>query len=174
MRSSERHKRNAESDVKSYCAGVITVSDTRDKRTDRSGRLACSLIKKAGGRVLRYRVIKDEVLEIRIALLEMLSDKGIQVIVLDGGTGISPKDVTPEAIEPFLDKRIDGFGELFRSLSFDEIGTASMLSRALAGVARNGVVVFALPGSPDAVRLAMEKIILPELRHLVSLAKPER
>ena len=174
MKSPDRHRHRADETVKHVGAGVITVSDTRTEGDDISGRIVREILKNGGAKVVRYALVKDDVSEIRVALQTMLSNEKVDVIVLNGGTGIAPRDVTPEAIEPYLDKRIEGFGELFRSLSFGEIGTASMLSRALAGVTRNGIVIFALPGSPDAVKLAMEKIIMPELRHLVSMTRTER
>lgn len=174
MKSPDRHRHRADETIKHIGAGVITVSDTRTEGDDISGLTARDSLIKGGAKVVQYALVKDDVSEIRIALQTMLSNERIDVIVLNGGTGLSPRDVTPEAIGPYLDKRIEGFGELFRSLSFGEIGTASMLSRALAGVTHNGVVIFALPGSPGAVKLAMQKVIMPELRHFVSMTGTER
>lgn len=156
------------------CAGgraatfaVITVSDTRTEETDASGKLARTLIEQAGHSVAFYRIVKDEVHQIRETVSEALHTDPVEIVFLTGGTGISPRDTTPEAVEKLLDKPLPGFGELFRSLSFAEIGTATILSRAVGGVAR-GKGVFAAPGSRGAVKLALEKIVLPEAGHLLN------
>ena len=150
------------------CA-VVTVSDTRDLATDASGALAVELLTGAGHPVVLHEIVRDEPAEIEAAARRALAHPEVRAVLLTGGTGISPRDVTPETVEPLLDRVIPGFGELFRALSYQEIGSAALLSRALAGLSA-GRVVFALPGSRDAVRLALEKLVLPELGHLAGEA----
>ncbi len=145
---------------------VITVSDTRTKEDDETGDLLRGMLRDAGHREGLYVVVMDRVEEIRKAIWKAFELDDVDVIVLDGGTGISKRDVTLEALEPFIDKELPGFGELFRSMSFQDIGPAAMLSRALAGTCRDRLVI-ALPGAASAARLAMEKLILPELGHLM-------
>jgi molybdenum cofactor biosynthesis protein B len=151
---------------------VITVSDTRTLADDSGGALVCELLEAAGHEVALREIVKDEREAIRAALARALASADCAAVVLTGGTGISPRDVTPEAVEPLLERALPGFGELFRQLSFAEIGAAAMLSRALAGLAR-GKPVFALPGSRAAVRLALDRLILPELGHLAGEAGKE-
>jgi molybdenum cofactor biosynthesis protein B len=148
---------------------VITVSDSRDLASDTGGALLVELLEAAGHRVSLREIVRDDADEIEAAVSRALSDADTRAVILTGGTGIAPRDVTPEAIEPLFEREIPGFGELFRWLSYAEIGSAAMLSRALAGVAE-GRVIFALPGSRGGIRLAMEKLILPELGHLASEA----
>jgi molybdenum cofactor biosynthesis protein B len=148
----------------SYC--VITVSDSRTPETDESGKLIVEALKRAGHELHGYRLVPDDTREIRLALEEMLGKSEVDVVILNGGTGISARDVTPEAVKPLLDKELPGFGEAFRALGFGEIGPWALLSRAFASVAR-GKLVFALPGSPHGVSLALEKLILPVLGHAV-------
>ncbi len=143
---------------------VITVSDTRSIETDRSGRMIQAQLLGAGHAVTAYHIIPDD--EERITQLVQDEAEQADAILLSGGTGVSRRDVTSEAIRPLLDKHLPGFGELFRMLSYQEIGPAAMLSRAVGGM-RGDTVVFALPGSPKAVSLALTKLILPELPHLV-------
>ena len=164
------HRSHAPASV--TCA-VLTVSDTRTLETDAGGALATSLLEKAGHPVALRRVARDEPAEISACLEEALAHADVQVVVLTGGTGVAPRDRTPEAVEPHLDRVVPGFGELFRQLSYAEIGAAAMLSRALAGIAK-GRVVFVLPGSRAALRLAFEKLILPEIGHLAGEARKER
>lgn len=149
------------------CA-VITVSDTRTEATDESGALLRALLEERGYRVALRRLVRDDLHAIRLALLESLADPAVGAVFFTGGTGIAPRDVTVEAVRPFLDAELEGFGELFRWLSYHEVGPAAMLSRALAGRSA-GVFVVCLPGSPAAVRLAMERLILPELDHVAAL-----
>lgn len=144
---------------------VITASDSRGEAEDSSGRLLRDGAAAAGHELVGYRVVKDEPDQIRAALEEG-AGAGAQALLVNGGTGISGRDRSYEAVAGLLEKRLDGFGELFRMLSFQEIGSAAMLSRALAGVWR-GRAVFSMPGSTAAVRLAWEKLIAPELGHLV-------
>jgi molybdenum cofactor biosynthesis protein B len=143
---------------------VVTASDTRGEAEDESGRLLREGAAAAGHQLVGYRLVKDEPDQIRAAL-EEAGRAGAQAVLVNGGTGISGRDRSYEAVAGLLEKRLDGFGELFRMLSFQEIGSAAMLSRAVAGVWR-GRVVFSMPGSTAAVRLAWEKLIAPELSHL--------
>ena len=150
----------------SVASAVVTISDTRTVDTDTSGNAICDLLTAAGHRIVARRLVRDEPGEVRSALESLLSDLAIEAVITTGGTGVSSRDSTYEAIAGMLDKQLPGFGELFRMLSFDEIGAAAMLSRATAGVAR-GKVVVALPGSEAAVRLAVTRLLVPELAHLV-------
>ncbi|MCH6566853.1 MAG: MogA/MoaB family molybdenum cofactor biosynthesis protein [Nitrospinae bacterium] len=159
------HEHRAQSPTSVSCA-VITVSDTRTEATDTSGQLIRDGLEGAGHRVLSSCIVPDEPPAIRRAVEEAAATDGVKAILLTGGTGITPRDRTHEVVSEMLDKRMDGFGELFRVFSYEEIGAAAMLSRAVGGVAK-GALVFAMPGSRAAVRLAMEKLILPELGHLV-------
>ncbi len=147
--------------------GVLTVSDTRRAATDASGDAAQAILEAAGHRVFARRIVRDEPDAVREAVVSWLEDPGCDGVVTTGGTGISRRDRTYEAVAALLDRPLDGFGELFRMLSYEAVGSAAMLSRAVGGVAR-GKVVFALPGSPAAVRLALERLIVPELGHLTA------
>jgi molybdopterin adenylyltransferase len=150
---------------------VLTVSDTRTLATDTSGRAIADLLTRAGHVVTDRQIVPDEPDQVARAVRGQIGRPGVRVVITTGGTGIAPRDSTYEALAGLFEKRLDGFGELFRMLSFQEIGAAAMLSRATAGVA-GGCVVFVLPGSEAAVRLAMEKLILPEVGHVVGeLAK---
>jgi molybdenum cofactor biosynthesis protein B len=144
---------------------VVTVSDTRTEATDESGRLARARLAEAGHRVARSAIVPDEPERIR-ALLDELTTDDVEVVLLSGGTGIARRDRTFEAVSGLLERTLPGFGELFRSLSYAEIGPAAMLSRATAGVYRGRLVV-SMPGSADAVRLALDRLLIPELNHLV-------
>lgn len=145
--------------------GIVTISDTRTPETDSSGAAIRAGLESAGHRVHGYAVVKDEPEQI-VGLVRSLIAGGCQVIITNGGTGIARRDSTFEAVDALLEKRLPGFGELFRMLSYDDIGPAAMLSRATAGVYQ-GTLIFCLPGSTGAVRLALEKLILPELAHVV-------
>lgn len=149
---------------------VVTVSDTRTTETDTGGALLVDLLEGAGHRVVERAIVRDDVEAIRAAADAAIARDDVHAVLLTGGTGIALRDVTPEALEPILDRTLPGFGELFRVLSFQEIGSAALLSRAFAGTAR-GCVVAALPGSRAAIRLALERLLLPELPHLVSEAR---
>ncbi len=144
---------------------LLTVSDTRDFETDRSGRFLAESLRQEGHQVLDYRLVRDEPAEIDGALGDLLRSPA-QAILVNGGTGLSSRDGTYEVVRRRLDKTLPGFGELFRMLSYQEIGAAAMLSRATAGLCEGRILV-SLPGSPAAVRLAWEKLLRPELRHLV-------
>ncbi len=150
---------------------VVTCSDTRTKDTDTSGKLICHLLKEQGHSINQSHLIKDEPTEIT-RILEATAHLPVnQVIIINGGTGISRRDSTFEAVDRFLQKRLDGFGELFRYLSYKDIGSSAMLSRATAGIYEH-MVIFSIPGSQGAVRLAMEQLILPEIGHVAGeLAK---
>lgn len=147
------------------CA-VITVSDTRTPETDRSGQRVQQLLQAAGHETVDYLLLKDEPEQIRSSVQALCDRADVQAVILNGGTGIALRDTTYDAIEQLLDKTLPGFGELFRWLSYQDIGSRAMASRAIAGVHR-GKLIFSLPGSTGAVQLAMEKLILPELPHLV-------
>lgn len=157
------HKAHAPKSVGCF---ILTVSDSKTPETDTSGSLIRELLEKAGHAVVGSAIVKDEPSEVRAVIRSQAADPGVQAIIMTGGTGITSRDSTFEAVEALLDKRLTGFGELFRFLSYQEIGPAAMLSRAQAGVSQ-GRIVFSLPGSPNACRLALEKLILPELGHLV-------
>jgi len=158
----EEHRQKGSRSVRVF---VITASDTRGEAEDDSGRYLREAVAGAGHELVGYRIVKDDPALIRAALAEAKA-AGAQAIVVNGGTGISARDRTYEAVAGLLEQRLDGFGELFRWLSFQEIGSAAMLSRAVAGV-WEGRALFALPGSSAAVRLAWEKLIGAELGHLV-------
>ena len=162
MSAHEHHRLAGDAPV---TVAVVTVSDTRTEATDESGRLARARLLAAGHRVARSEIVPDEPERIR-ALLAELAESEVEVVLLSGGTGISRRDRTFEAVSALLERTLPGFGELFRSLSFSEVGPAAMLSRATAGVYRGRLVV-SMPGSADAVRLALDRLILPELNHLV-------
>jgi len=155
----------AQSPAVAHCY-VLTISDTRTEATDTSGRAIIDLLWAEGHQVSGRKIVRDEPADVREVIQTQLDDPDVQVIITSGGTGITSRDTTYETIVSLLDKRLDGFGELFRMLSYQEIGSAAMLSRACGGLAR-GKVVLSLPGSEHAVRLAMTKLILPELGHLV-------
>jgi molybdenum cofactor biosynthesis protein B len=145
---------------------VLTVSDTRTPETDTSGRAIRELLAAAGHSVSGHAIVRDDPAQVHEQVLASCRDAATQVIITTGGTGITSRDGTYEAVDGLLDKRLDGFGELFRALSFQEIGSAAMMSRATAGTVQ-GKVIFVLPGSENAVRLAMTRLIIPELAHVV-------
>jgi molybdenum cofactor biosynthesis protein B len=145
---------------------VLTVSDTRDARTDRSGAAARRLLECAGHRIVDTRILPDEPEEVRRQVEWWISRDDCDGVIVSGGTGISPRDRTYEALAGLLDQRLDGFGELFRALSYEQVGAAAMLSRAVGGVA-SGKLLFLLPGSTAAVELALERLLVPQLGHLL-------
>lgn len=159
------HKEEAAREVGRLTAGIITVSDTRTAETDESGQLLRELLTGDGHQVEGYAIVPDEVEAIRRTVLRFA--ERVDFIVVSGGTGMTPRDVTIEACRPLFSKELEGFGELFRMLSYQEIGSAAVMSRAAAG-AMGRTMVFCLPGSKAAVRLATERLILPEIRHLIS------
>jgi len=152
---------------------VITVSDTRTLETDTGGKLVAEMLAGSGHTVNARKIVPDDPGAIASATRDALEVAGVGAVILTGGTGVAPRDVTPESVEPLLERIIPGFGELFRQLSYADIGSAALLSRATAGLAA-GRVVFVIPGSRGAVGLAMEKLILPELGHLVAEAVKTR
>jgi molybdenum cofactor biosynthesis protein B len=162
-------KQHHASAPKSVGCAVITVSDTRTPETDSGGDLLAQLVAGAGHPLVSREIVRDDAAQIRAAAERALANEACAALLLTGGTGASPRDVTPEAVRPLLERELPGFGEIFRVLSFQEIGPAAMLSRAFAG-SRAGKAVFGLPGSPAAIRLAMERLVLPELGHLVGEA----
>lgn len=159
----ETHRQQGPQKIR--CA-VITVSDTRTLANDHSGQMAVEILQRAGHEVVHRQIVPDETTHISQAVQAMLERADVQVVLLTGGTGLSVRDVTVEVVEPLLSKSLPGFGELFRMLSYQQIGPAAMLSRALGGLAGR-TAIFALPGSPQAVQLALEKLIVPELGHLL-------
>ncbi|WP_223590998.1 MogA/MoaB family molybdenum cofactor biosynthesis protein [Neobacillus bataviensis] len=168
--STKEHKQEA---PKTVNCKVITVSDTREKDTDKSGKLMIDLLEQAGHKVVDYVIVKDETAPIETEILKGCRRDEIDVILTNGGTGIAKRDVTIETVQNLLDKEIVGFGELFRMLSYQEdIGASAILSRAIAGVVQNKAV-FSTPGSTGAVKLAMNKLILPELGHVVREIKKD-
>ena len=157
------HKNKAHRTVR--CA-VITLSDTRDETTDKSGQRIKALLAEHEQPVVSYQILKDEPDQITAAVQALLARPDVDVILTNGGTGIAPRDTTFEAIQGLLEKEIPGFGEMFRMLSDEDIGSAAMLTRATAGVAQ-GKVIISLPGSTGAVELGMTKLVLPELGHML-------
>jgi molybdenum cofactor biosynthesis protein B len=143
---------------------VLTVSDSRTEETDSSGALLKGKAEEAGHRVLVKEIVPDDVYQMRAVFSHWIADPEIQVVLSTGGTGVTGRDSTPEAVAPLLDKQIEGFGELFRAISFDEIGAATVQSRAFAGLA-NGTFIFCLPGSSGACRTAWDKILAAQLDH---------
>ncbi|MBV9109459.1 MAG: molybdenum cofactor biosynthesis protein MoaB [Gemmatimonadetes bacterium] len=164
--SSERHHRTA-SGRGPVGIAVVTVSDSRTEETDTNGRWLRDAIAAAGHEAAGYRVIRDEPDQVAAALEEMVGGDA-RVVIFNGGTGIAPRDTTYDMLARMIEKPLPGFGELFRMLSWEQVGAAAMLSRATAGVYR-GRVVFSLPGSPAAVRLAWDKLIAPEIEHVAWL-----
>jgi len=148
------------------CA-VVTLSDTRTEATDTSGRRIRDLLAEAGHTVAIYHLIPDDPTQLALLLTTLLASPDVDAILTNGGTGVSPRDQTIPTIERMIDTPLPGFGELFRMLSYEQIASGAMLSRATGGLAR-GKPLFAMPGSTKAVELAMTKLILPELRHLLA------
>ncbi|OGL64132.1 MAG: molybdenum cofactor biosynthesis protein [Candidatus Tectomicrobia bacterium RIFCSPLOWO2_02_FULL_70_19] len=162
-RTFEEHRAEGPGTV--TCA-VITVSDTRTEATDTSGRLIQNLLADGGHRVAFYRIVKDEPDQIRAAIEAACAERGVQVVITNGGTGITARDTTYDVVASMIEKEMPGFGELFRFVSYQDIGTAAILTRATAGTCR-GAIILTLPGSGNACRTGMEKIILPEISHMV-------
>lgn len=164
--STPSHKEHKHHAPRSVGCMIITCSDTRTPETDTSGQLIQRLLKENGHTVASYDLVKDEPTQITARISEGVANDSVQAIIINGGTGISRRDSTFEAVDAMLEKRLDGFGEVFRFLTYQEIGASAIMSRATAGIIK-GRVLFSTPGSENAVRLAMEKLILPELGHLV-------
>ena len=161
MSSVREHKAHAPTRVACF---VVTSSDSRTEATDESGRCIAQLLAKAGHPVVGRLVVKDDPQALRAVLTDRASQAGARAVIISGGTGIGPRDGTHETVARLLEKRLDGFGELFRMLSYEEIGSAAMMSRAIAGTYK-GMLLFSIPGSPGSAALAMERLILPELGH---------
>ena len=159
----QEHKANA---PRSIGCWVLTISDSKTPETDTSGTLIRDLLSGAGHHVVGSEIVRDEPAEVQRVIRDACANAHVQAVIMTGGTGITSRDSTFEAVEAMLDKRLPGFGELFRMLSYQEVGGAAMLSRAQMGIA-GGRIVVSLPGSPNACRLALEKLLLPELGHLV-------
>ena len=159
------HEHKEKSPRNVSCA-IFTISDTRMEETDESGRLLRERLIQNGHSVIQYSILKNDANDIRQKIQDLLRQYAVQVIITSGGTGLSRRDITVETVLPMLEKKLDGFGELFRFLTFQELGTASIMSRAMAGAVR-GKVIICIPGSLGAVRLAIDKIILPEIGHMV-------
>jgi len=159
------HQHKNESPRSVSCA-VLTISDSRTEQDDESGRLIRQKLSENGHRVTDYSILRNDAEALKEKVSELLGQRELQVIITSGGTGVSHRDITVETISPILEKKLDGFGELFRFLSYQEIAAGSIMSRAIAGVAGDKVIL-CLPGSLGAVTLAMDKIILPEIGHLV-------
>ena len=157
------HKANAPTSVGCF---VLTISDSKTPETDTSGILIRELLTKAGHKVAGHAIVKDDPAQVAAVIRSGCAAPSVEAFILTGGTGITSRDSTFEAVEALLDKRLTGFGELFRMLSYEQIGAAAMMSRAIAGTV-SGKAIFVLPGSPDAVKLALTKLILPELGHVV-------
>ncbi len=158
------HRERAESDAAIRCA-ILTVTDSKNKETDTSGKRAFEILQKYGHAVLAHEIVPNDRRRIADALERSMKEADLVVTI--GGTGASRRDLTVEAVRPFLVKELPGFGEMFRALSAKEVGTAAILSRAVLGVAEGGAVVVSLPGSEGAVRLALEDILMNDLKHLV-------
>jgi molybdenum cofactor biosynthesis protein B len=167
---SESARKHREASPDHIRIAVLTISDTRTSETDTGGNTIVDLTQGAGHEVERREIVRDDVPRIEEVLAELLADAGVDAVVTTGGTGISGRDSTYEVASDLIDKTLDGFGEIFRMLSYEEIGAAAMLSRAVAGVvttASGPKFLACLPGSTNAVRLAMEKLLVPEMPHVV-------
>ena len=145
---------------------ILTISDTRTRETDTGGDIADELLRDAGQEIVARRIVRDEVAGIRNNLIDLLASPDVDAVITTGGTGISARDTTYEVVERMIEKQLDGFGEIFRMLSYEEIGAAAIMSRALAGAVGTKFIA-SLPGSRNAVRLAVEKLLVPELAHIV-------
>ena len=165
----EEHRAKAS---KSVGFALVTVSDTRQRESDEGGDRIASLLEEAGHRVVERSLVRDNHLDIESAIIRGMQHAEVQAILLTGGTGVAERDITPEVVEEHFDKVLDGFGELFRWLSYQEIGPAAILSRAVGGVSDRRLIL-SIPGSLAAIDLAMEKLILPEIGHLVHEASKD-
>jgi len=161
----ERHEHKRNQQIKTGCA-ILIVSDTRSEESDESGKLAKELLIENGHQVLAHKIVKNDKAAIQDAVRTILQDQRIRVIVTSGGTGISRRDITVDALSELFEKTLTGFGEFFRKLSWEEIGAAAIISRATAGII-SGRVIFCLPGSKSAVELGLTKLVLPGLGHLL-------
>ena len=163
---SEAVHKHRESAPETVRVAIVTISDTRTPETDTGGDIAQELLEEAGQEVVERRIVRDEVAGIRDDLVDLLARSDVDAVITTGGTGISARDTTYEVVDRMIEKRLDGFGEVFRMLSYEEIGSATIMSRALAGSVGSKFLA-SLPGSRNAVRLAVEKLLVPELAHVV-------
>ena len=161
--SVHKHREAAPEKVR---VAVLTISDTRTRENDTGGDIAEELLRDAGQDIVARQIVRDEVIAIRSSLIDLLARSDVDAIITTGGTGISARDTTYEVVERMIEKQLDGFGEIFRALSYEEIGAAAIMSRALAGSVGSKFIA-SLPGSRNAVRLAVEKLLVPELAHVV-------
>ncbi|HZC18588.1 MAG TPA: MogA/MoaB family molybdenum cofactor biosynthesis protein [Rubrobacteraceae bacterium] len=163
---SESVQKHREASPEEIQVAILTVSDTRTPKTDTGGNVIAEHMLAAGHEVARREIVKDDAPRIKEVLEGLLAEEGVDAVITTGGTGISARDTTYEVVSRMIDKKLDGFGEIFRMLSYEEVGAAAMLSRAVAGAAGSKFVA-CLPGSTNAVRLAMEKLLVPEIPHVV-------
>ena len=163
MESADEHRSYAPESLR---VAVVTASDSRTQANDESGAVIARMVTRAGHRLVNHSISPDDMEAIRELVVSAIEGHGADVVILNGGTGFSGRDVSVDAVAPLFDRPIDGFGEIFRALSYEQVGAAAMLSRAAAGVV-SGSVVFVVPGSPKAVELAMTSLILPESAHLI-------
>ena len=161
--SVHRHRESAPEHVR---VAVLTISDTRTRETDTGGDTVEQLLSAAGQEIVARQIVRDEVNGIRASLVDLLANSEVDAVITTGGTGISGRDATYEVVDRMIEKKLDGFGEIFRMLSYEEIGAAAIMSRAVAGAVGTKFVA-SLPGSRNAVRLAVEKLLVPELAHIV-------
>jgi molybdenum cofactor biosynthesis protein B len=166
-RAEKEHKALAPRSVRCF---VMTVSDTRTESNDTSGQAIVDLLERAGHAISGRTIVRDDAELVRDTIVRQLASPDVQAIIITGGTGITSRDSTYEAVSAMLQKRLDGFGELFRMLSYQQIGSAAIMSRACAGLS-SGRIIVSLPGSEAAVRLAMERLLVPELAHMVQQAQ---
>jgi molybdopterin adenylyltransferase len=161
--SVHRHRESAPEHVR---VAVLTISDTRTRETDSGGDTVEQILSAAGQEIVARQIVRDEVNGIRASLVDLLANSEVDAVITTGGTGISGRDATYEVVDRMIEKKLDGFGEIFRMLSYEEIGAAAIMSRAVAGAVGTKFVA-SLPGSRNAVRLAVEKLLVPELAHIV-------
>jgi molybdenum cofactor biosynthesis protein B len=161
--SVHKHRESAPETVR---IAILTISDTRTRETDTGGDIAEEILREAGQEIVARQIVRDEVNGIRTSLVDLLANPEVDAVVTTGGTGISGRDTTYEVVDRMIEKKLDGFGEIFRMLSYEEIGAAAIMSRAVAGAVGTKLVA-SLPGSHNAVRLAVEKLLVPELSHIV-------
>ena len=162
--------RDTRRETRSVRCAILSIADTRTPDTDDSGRMLQTRLTEAGHVIAEYRIIRDDPNEIRQHLVRLAENPDIQAVICNGGTGITPRDQTFEALDSMLEKRLDGFAEIFRYLAFKEMGASAILMRAVAGVYQ-GLIVISLPGAPACVNLALEKLIVPELGQMTALAR---
>ena len=165
MKQSE-HKKHLPQDSRPVKFVLLITSDSRTEKTDRTGKLIIDCLGKTGHQCVLHRIIKNNTTLIRASVRKVIQSEA-QLIITSGGTGCGEKDVTIEALAPLIAKKLDGFGELFRFLSYKEIGSSAIMSRALLGITENNKIICALPGSPRAVYLALKKLLIPELQHII-------